>query len=732
MADIKWSAFPDGGAIESGDEVVGLRAGANTRMTANQFDTTISATGTITSSVEGFVSGNETPGGIGGYFKAFSTTANMGSNTFQAIDNSGDFANVLQNAATTDARTWTLPDATGTLSLTESAAGGSTTQIQYNNAGALAGDTGFTTDGAGTETIVGQLNVDNLRLDGNTVSTTNTNGSLVLAPNGVGNITSSRNIFLSAGVNSGVTTNVANTFAGASSYAGYSFTTGPGVATLASYSTAYTFKPGLAGRVLLGSNASVASGILIRPDAGGLTITTNGSVDDPNLLVDSSGNTSLSGSLTVDNLRMDGNSLISFTDPLQLVSSINDRMSMIVSGTESNGVQLSHTNATGRPSFLFNRDTTTLIGGLYAGYAASFGAAGDEMFIYNALSDVVNIRIGTTTAATFDASSLVLNGSLTTAGAISAASLSLTAPLPVTSGGTGLSSTTANQLLYSSATSTIAGLATANDGVLITSGTGVPSISSTLPTTVQTNITRLGTINQSIGLTGNPGGARYLYIPGETTGGTTRLTIQAGGGSASYGGGLSLFGQAHATKPGWVTAGISTGSGGKFSVNDQGTGTGAEVFTVGQTGNVVANGSLTASGINFGQDTLNYYDEGTFTPVLEFGGASVGITYALQAGKYTRIGNVVTIAVIILLSSKGTSTGNATVTGLPVAADPTGTQTSTFYATNLTASVPSVLISPGTTLLVRSLASGGAATSLTNAEFVNSTTISINMSYFTT
>ena len=61
MADIKWSAFPDGAAIESGDEVVGLRAGANTRMTANEFDTTISATGTITSSVEGFVSGNETP-----------------------------------------------------------------------------------------------------------------------------------------------------------------------------------------------------------------------------------------------------------------------------------------------------------------------------------------------------------------------------------------------------------------------------------------------------------------------------------------------------------------------------------------------------------------------------------------------------------------------------------------------------------------------------------------------
>jgi len=66
--------------------------------------------------------------------------------------------------------------------------------------------------------------------------------------------------------------------------------------------------------------------------------------------------------------------------------------------------------------------------------------------------------------------------------------------IAVTSGGTGLASTTTNQLLYSSATSTIAGLATANSGTLVTSAAGVPSISSTLPSTVQNNITELGVI----------------------------------------------------------------------------------------------------------------------------------------------------------------------------------------------------------------------------------------------
>jgi hypothetical protein len=54
--------------------------------------------------------------------------------------------------------------------------------------------------------------------------------------------------------------------------------------------------------------------------------------------------------------------------------------------------------------------------------------------------------------------------------------------------------TTANQLLYSSATNTIGGLATGNNGVLITSGAGVPSISSTLPSAVQGNITTVGTV----------------------------------------------------------------------------------------------------------------------------------------------------------------------------------------------------------------------------------------------
>jgi len=59
------------------------------------------------------------------------------------------------------------------------------------------------------------------------------------------------------------------------------------------------------------------------------------------------------------------------------------------------------------------------------------------------------------------------------------------------------------------------------------------------------------------------------------------------------------------------------------------------------------------------------YEEGTWTPVLTFGGASTGITYSHQTGLYTKIGNVVKFELRIRISSVGTATGDAKITGLP-------------------------------------------------------------------
>lgn len=69
------------------------------------------------------------------------------------------------------------------------------------------------------------------------------------------------------------------------------------------------------------------------------------------------------------------------------------------------------------------------------------------------------------------------------------------------------------------------------------------------------------------------------------------------------------------------------------------------------------------------QFALDYYDgksaTSLWTPVLKFGGGVVGITYGTQTGRYTRIGNMVFVRLRIVLTSKGSSTGTATITGLP-------------------------------------------------------------------
>ena len=65
-------------------------------------------------------------------------------------------------------------------------------QIAANSSGTVDVQNAMTTIGqtvTGTETITGQLNIDNLRADGNTISATNTNGGIVVTPAGTGTIT---------------------------------------------------------------------------------------------------------------------------------------------------------------------------------------------------------------------------------------------------------------------------------------------------------------------------------------------------------------------------------------------------------------------------------------------------------------------------------------------------------------------------------------------------------------
>jgi hypothetical protein len=82
-------------------------------------------------------------------------------------------------------------------------------------------------------------------------------------------------------------------------------------------------------------------------------------------------------------------------------------------------------------------------------------------------------------------------------------------------------------------------------------------------------------------------------------------------------------------------------------------------------------GTPYVTGISFdsGTNTLSsYINSSSWTPVLQFGGATTGITYSTQTGRYTRIGNLVYFTCNVVLTSKGSATGTAKITGLPVAA----------------------------------------------------------------
>lgn len=104
-------------------------------------------------------------------------------------------------------------------------------------------------------------------------------------------------------------------------------------------------------------------------------------------------------------------------------------------------------------------------------------------------------------------------------------------------------------------------------------------------------------------------------------------------------------------------------------------------ITVGSGMTVSSTGAITACpSINFGQTTLSYYGEGTWTPSL--GGTA---TYTTQTGIYTRVGRLINCQAELNINSIGTGS-TSTVTGLPFTVNGTASgQVGTFstLATNV-------------------------------------------------
>jgi hypothetical protein len=132
-----------------------------------------------------------------------------------------------------------------------------------------------------------------------------------------------------------------------------------------------------------------------------------------------------------------------------------------------------------------------------------------------------------------------------------------------------VNSGTANELAYYATTgSAVSGLASANNGVLVTSGLGVPSIGSTLPTAVQGNITSVGTIGSGT-WQGNTVAVGY--------GGTGATSIGANGTLAQSNGSIYTF--TTATYPSTTTANRLLYSSATNTVTDLATANSATLVT---------------------------------------------------------------------------------------------------------------------------------------------------------
>jgi hypothetical protein len=145
-------------------------------------------------------------------------------------------------------------------------------------------------------------------------------------------------------------------------------------------------------------------------------------------------------------------------------------------------------------------------------------------------------------------------------------------------------------------------------------------------------------------------------------------------------------------------------------------------------------------GIQFNGDTaaanaLDDYEEGTWTMGIAFGGASVGLTYTRNGGTYTRIGRQVTVCGDLILSAKGSSTGNATITGLPFTINGSSTNflqaaSFRFAEISFTGLVQGYGGVGSTIINMEQVTSGAGAVALNHSDFEDATQLMVSLTYF--
>jgi hypothetical protein len=360
---------------------------------------------------------------------------------------------------------------------------------------------------------IGQANIGNVQISGNTIQSTNTNGDLILTPNGTGDLVLDGLNWPQADGTNGqaVTTNGAGQLGWTSFGAPYTpsaltkvddtnvtLTLGGNPATALLQAVSLTLGwSGLLGVARGGTGASTvgANGTLAQSDGTKYTFTT---ATYPS-----------TATATGTILRADGTNWVATTATYPATTTIN---------------QILYSSA------------NNVIGGITTANSATLVTSSTGVPAFTGSMTNGQLVIGSTGATP-------VVGSITGAGSITVTPGAGTIQISSSAGGV-VNPGTANELAYYATTgSAVSGLATANNGVLITSAGGVPSISSTLPTAVQGNITSVGTIGSGT-WQGNTVAVGY--------GGTGATSIGGNGTLAQSNGSIYTF--TTATYPSTTTA----------------------------------------------------------------------------------------------------------------------------------------------------------------------------------
>ena len=144
---------------------------------------------------------------------------------------------------------------------------------------------------------------------------------------------------------------------------------------------------------------------------------------------------------------------------------------------------------------------------------------------------------------------------------------------------------------------------------------------------------------------------------------------------------------------------------------------------------ILASGGLTFNGDTAAANALDDYEEGSWTPIVAFGGGTSGITYGTQFGRYVKIGELVMLQCTISMTSKGSSTGAARIQGMPFNQGGTGFHCTGMQMFNFTGGTEYVVAQTAGSSNEVAVIRLGADQSLDSSDFANNTGIRFSIVY---